>query len=386
MKKIGITTHYFNSKNFGGNLQAFALCDFLNKSGYSAEQICFVFKGYDLLNSLGVSTAKRNFLKRAFSFPKNRIARLFVNKDKNKNKVVLRQEQSFENFNKNIIPHSIEVFNIDNASKCAEKYDAFIAGSDQIWNLSFYNPFFYLEFAGESKLKISYAASIAKSTLLREEIELYKDKTKDFSAISLREQDVVDMLKGKLLVEPQVVVDPVLLLKRDNWDEVCSDRVIKDKYLFCYFLGNNKKARNLAKKFAKINGLKLVNIPYAGGNDFLYHKSFGDIKMYDVGPEQFLSLIKHSDYVFTDSFHAVVFSYVYQKQFFVFNRNSSGVMNSRIYNITKLIGADERFCSTESMLMIEYLLSCADIDYGVERQELLELIEKSKKFLLDNLG
>jgi len=382
---IGVVTHYLKSTNFGGNLQAYALCGFLNEQGHRAEQISFELSFCDRSIKSLTRPKRINIFKRVLLSAKYRINYKQILIDKKKNNVDERRVKAFENFNSNIIPHSKELLSIDDAQTVNNKYDVLIAGSDQIWNLSYYSPFFYLEFEGVNKTKIAYGASIAKSNLVKEEIELYKDKTKDFKAVSLREKDAVDMLKENLAVEPQLVVDPVLLLDKTNWDKVCAERIIDEKYIYCYFLGDNKKARKAVEKFAKAKGLKIVTVPYAGGNDAYFHKSFGDVKLYDVGPEQFLALIKHSEYVFTDSFHAVAFSYIYEKQFFVFNRNESGMMNSRIYNICELFGTDERFCSEIDMINYDYISSCTDIDYSAERIELTELIKNSKKFLLDNL-
>ena len=181
------------------------------------------------------------------------------------------------------------------------------------------------------------------------------------------------------------MLDPTLLLSREEWDEVCSDRKIDRDYVFCYFLGENKKERKIAKEFAKKHNLKLVTIPHAAGGINLVDRKFGDEKIYDASPQDFISLIKNAKYVFTDSFHAVVFSNIYQKQYFVFNRNKSGQMSSRITDITELFNQTERFCAGKDKENLTYVESLVDIDYSLPNDKFEELKKKSLEFLDRNL-
>ena len=175
--------------------------------------------------------------------------------------------------------------------------------------------------------------------------QIFKKALEGYQAISVREKSSVQLLNPLTSMEVQWVLDPTLLLSRNDWDRVCSERLIDEKYLFCYFLGANKKARSLAQKMAKQKNLKLVTIAYASGVIQLIDKKFGDERLFDVSPQQFISLIKNAEYVFTDSFHAVVFSFLYQKQYFVFNRSQKCEMSARITDITNLFHTPERFCA-----------------------------------------
>ena len=114
-------------------------------------------------------------------------------------------------------------------------------------------------------------------------------------------------------------------------------------------------------------------------------RNFGDEQLYDASPEQFVSLIKYAKYVFTDSFHAVVFSNIYKKQYFVFNRSSEGEMSSRIVDITELFNQRERFCEGKEHETMEYISSLADIDYSVENAVFENSRKKSLEFLITNL-
>lgn len=109
------------------------------------------------------------------------------------------------------------------------------------------------------------------------------------------------------------------------------------------------------------------------------------MQLYDTSPEQFLSLIKHASYVFTDSFHAVVFSNIYQKQYFVFNRSKRGEMSTRIVDITALFGQEERFCRDKTREKLAYITALSDIDYKKENEAFENAKRESIEFLKKNL-
>ena len=181
------------------------------------------------------------------------------------------------------------------------------------------------------------------------------------------------------------MLDPTLLLDREDWDRVCASRVVNDDYLFCYFLGDNKRERRLALKFARQENLKVVSVPLTGAKIYSDLK-YGDIVLLAASPEEFISLIKHARYIFTDSFHAVVFSKIYERQYFVFNRDKKESMNSRIYDITKLFHTQERFCDSKEKESLAYINSLPDIDYSVSNRDFDEMKEKSIQFLKTNLA
>ena len=282
------------------------------------------------------------------------------------------------NFNQKVIPHSKEVYFSDTVQTIADKYDIFIAGSDQIWNLKWYHPIYFLDFLPRERTKISYAASLAMEKLNKRQKSIIKKSLRDFKAISLREESTLEIIAPLVKVKPQNVLDPTLLLSKEEWDKHCKKHDIKN-YIFCYFLGDNQKEREIALKFASNQGLKIVSILQPG------EKAFGDVARYDASPEEFLGYIKDSAYVFTDSFHAVVFSFLYNKQYFVFNRNSDGGMSSRIKDVLDIFNTSERFCLNEK----DRSLARGSGFLMQEKMKKLEKFEKLKKcsinFLLDSI-
>lgn len=388
MKKIGIITRYYKSRNYGGNLQAYALCKALNLIGYDAEQICLPVQPVTAPKCVSSKKSVKSVVrfgircfKKVFIAP---VKRYLVTREMRKLQLISRRSRAFDNFNSQLIPHSESVYSLENVQTCIEEYDAFITGSDQVWNFSWYNPACFLDFVPSNKTKLSYAASIARDTLEAEQKEQLRKSLADYKAVSVREKSAVKLLEGLSPVDVQTVLDPTLLLTSEEWDEVCAERVIEGEYLLCYFLGDNKKERKIAEQFARQHNLKIVTVPHTAGFKFI-DKKFGDLQLIDTSPEQFLSLVKHAKYIFTDSFHAVVFSNIYKKQYFVFNRNKQGLMNSRIVDITELFQQEDRFCAGAERENIEYVASLGEIDYTKENETFEMLRMKSIAFLKENL-
>ena len=381
MKKIGIVTHYYKSTNYGANLQAYALCWFLNREGYHAEQIAYKYKPTKKDESLW-DKIKRKGLRNVITIILNKFSNI-IHRKKIAN---IRQvkEKSFAYFNQNMIPHSENVYEDDTIQETLSEYEQFITGSDQVWNG--YSYACYLDFVPKEKIKISYAASLGRSILTEKQKEQFRISLQDYKAISIREYEGLELIKDLCTVQPCITVDPVLLLTKDDWDKICDPRIGDKEYIFCYFLDGNKKARKLAQRLAQKLGLSIFTIPMLAGGFAKVDRKFGDKRLYAATPQQFLSLIKHAKYVFTDSFHAVVFSNIYQKNYFVFNRNKKGEMNSRIINITQLFHQEERFCNGKERENLEYVETLPDIDYTRENKEFEALKEKSIAFLKENLG
>lgn len=124
-----------------------------------------------------------------------------------------------------------------------------------------------------------------------------------------------------------------MLTDRKRWDELSGDcPFVSEKYIFCYFIGNNPSQREFAKKLAQKTGCKILAVKHIDE----YIKSdddFGDIDYLEVGPKEFVNFIRYATYVCTDSFHGTIFSIMYNKNFFTFMRFSDSQkssMNSRV--------------------------------------------------------
>lgn len=328
--KIGIITHYYRSDNYGGNLQAYALCAVLKKLGQDPEQICYQRDNID---------CDITFRNKLNIFLYNLIDILFHLKHRYR---FYRRSYSVLLFNRNVIPHSHQIYTTRSFKRLAYIYDLFVTGSDIVWSPNIHDPGFFLSLLPNQCNKISYAASLGTDILTDKQIDFFRNDLKDFNFISVREKKVKHLLEDILGTRVEHSLDPTLLLQKEDWDEIADSRIIGDSYIFCYFLGNNKQSHEAAEDYARKIGKKIVNIPYLTR---LYSKinDFGDYKLFDISPSGFISLIKYADAVFTDSFHCCVFSTIYNKTFYAFSRTTNDTMSVRITDFLKLTGQDSRY-------------------------------------------
>lgn len=376
--RIGILSHYFNSHNYGGNLQTYAFCQLLVRLGYDAQQVAYQ------VNTLSSKVSIFERIKRQKSV-KQLIQSVFI---KTMNKFFRakfsQRNLSIARFNAGI-PHSENIYTVKNILDCTD-YDIYITGSDQVWNPDWTEETtFLLDFVPEGKKKLAYAASIGKKELTKEQQEVFREKLADFAAVSVREEDAVDLLRELSPVPVVQTLDPTLLLTREQWDEVCSERLIPEKYIFTYFLGADTNQRNVATEFAKKKGLPIVTLPFLEGAFRKCDAFFGDKKLYDISPADFVSLIKHAEYVLTDSFHACVFSSIYQKEFFAFQRLGHAGMGGRLYSLTKLFHSEDHFCDIQERATLNYIENLEKIDYAKPHPELDSMRTQSFEFLRRNL-
>ncbi len=233
--------------------------------------------------------------------------------------------------------------------------------------------------------KISYAASLGTDSLTAEEKAQLKKDLMGFDAISVREKSAVKLLENLTDVNVVQCLDSTLLLSKKDWEYITSERIIPKDYLFCYFLGNNTRARELAIDFARRRGLQVVNIAYYC-DKYKRIDDFGDIKLYDISPSGFLSLIKFAKFIFTDSFHACVFSQMFEKNFYAFKRNVSDPASIRLVDFLGNTHTEERFMDSPEKESSKYINNLGDIDYSISGiGEINDKIEISKQFLKNNL-
>ena len=345
MKKLGICVCY-QHRNYGSQLQSYATTVELKKRGIDFEIIRYKKK---ITPALLLKSLPRLFNP---VFINDRVLVRYQKKLKLLMHPQLKQNNNIRNsclakFSKeHFTSLSPMYYGYDELCKAAEKYDAVMVGSDQLWAPSGITSNFYnLMFAPDEKTKISYAASFGVSQIEKKYHNLYNQFLSRMDFISVRENS------GKKLVESlsdksaEVVVDPVLLLDKEDWDREIPDKRLYDKpYIFAYFLGKSPEYRNAVTEFARKKGLKIVTSHHMDS----YNKadeSFGDYAPFDVGPAEFVNLIRNAEYVFTDSFHGSVFSMLYKKKFLVFNRYSDKSIsskNSRIDSFCRNYGLSER--------------------------------------------
>lgn len=363
--KVGIITHFYNTINYGGILQAYALCRYLRQSGIDAEQICYGEN--DTTNVSFLSRLANSTPKRVFRKGKSTLYRIYCQKIKTEEYVLFQRtiaerHTKFRLFSERLVPHSTRVFDDSTIMECIDNYDAFVTGSDQVWNFSYFRPAYFLGFVSDSKPKYAYAASMGSTELTAEQWDFLRENLDRFNAISVREESTATKLQEILQKPVAAVVDPTLLLSCDEWEELCQEQIINDKYLFCYFISYNMRSRELAKEFAKQHHLQIVAVYMSNDECVFRDMGFADIVI-NADPAEFLALIRFADFIFTDSFHAVIFSNMFEKQYVVLKRNEKDKTYSRIFDLSHLMGTEERCCFDDERTTIDYIDTLKKIKY-----------------------
>ena len=303
---------------------------------------------YDVKSELNTFSLKRDI--RNFSLGK--ILRRLNCREKNVykdiSKIVAAREQAFDCFrNSNMVLSDKrykypDLYDVD--------YDIIVCGSDQIWNPDYNIPSFFLNFTNSAK-KVVYAASIGKSTLTNRQKVIYGKLMSGLDFISVREESAKQLLGTYIQKEIEVVLDPTLLLSPFEWRKLTIKPQKSEEYIFCYFLELNKDKVAVINKLAKLHNKKIVFIPCLHNEYNSLENNIEGMPLVGIGPSEFLGLIDNSNVIITDSFHASVFSILFNKPFWVLGRKSGNYnMNTRIEMLLKIFHIEERLVDTEKIL------------------------------------
>ena len=183
----------------------------------------------------------------------------------------------------------------------------------------------------------------------------------------------------------KVVLDPTLLLNKSEWIKIADKKMdIPKEYMLVYFLDKpTEVALKYIKSFSEKYKLKIVSIPYK----FDEYLDLNNLKYENAGPEQFLNLISRASFVFTDSFHGMVFSANFNTPFYIFQRNYGNAANqsSRITSILDKLDLRNRFIAD---VYEKDIISKVDIKINIDFSKSNSLLEierkKSKKYLKDS--
>ena len=255
--------------------------------------------------------------------------------------IALKRKKVFDKFyNKYIQTTTEEYHSIDELRNTPPLADCYIAGSDQIWNTTFKNgtdPGFYLDFGKKTIKRISYAASFATDKLKNNSEDFIKDQLKNFDQISVRESSGLKILQ-LLGFNGVQVVDPVFLLSSNFWINFASKIGENENYILIYDFEHSKEIEILAKRIAKLENLKIYSIAP-------YKLKYSNKNFINYDPTAFVSLIKNAKYIISNSFHGSAFAIIFQKNFFVVNREDG--LNVRMRDLLSKYGLESRLITTD---------------------------------------
>lgn len=384
MKKIGLCACY-DTKNYGSMLQTLATCRQLEELGYDYEIIRYTRKATpDLILRSLKRIPEKLYARKEKAKQAQKIAKYPDIKAG-----IKKRNYFFEKFmNETFTKMSSAYDTFDQLTNGAQKYDAVLVGSDQLWRPEGYSTGFYnLLFVPDNITKISYATSFGVAKIPKNKQKIAKQFLNRIEHISVRELRASEMIKELTGRDVPTVVDPTLLFTGEKWSKIISPKkVVKDKYIFCYLLGSNPQHRRWVENLKKYTGYNIVTIPFL--DEFVESDiTFGDIQLFDVGPAEFINLIRNADYVCTDSFHGTVFSILNHKKFVTFNRFSEESKNSRNSRIESLLvqtGLESRRVTNNNTDIYSVIEN--RILYDSVEEKLDHMREKSVLYLLESLG
>lgn len=308
--KISILTHPLGA-NYGGILQAFALCKYLQSLGH---EVFVLNRNADMpfckrmIKAIMVSLHHPHY-----NNPRYRYLVRFVKQHIPYTKPLYTKVQMTDFIRKNNI-------------------QAAIVGSDQVWRAGFamnYGYDYFLDFVPKDVTKLSYAASFGLSEweYTEEQTGKIQQLVNGFKAVSVREDEGVNLCRKYMGVKAEHVLDPTMLLRAEDYAPITSPRIEPEDYVFVYWLGSAEE-RQKAIIQAKIKNKKLVNISLQGSEPLM-------------PVEDWLSYIKYADHVVTDSFHGCVFSILFGKQFTICSNDSGGY--GRLRSLFTMLGVDPSY-------------------------------------------
>ena len=384
-KKVGIVSCYFKH-NYGSMLQAYATQKVLDNIGLENET-------FNITDNIDFKKGKAKYYRTQifnFKFIKSKIGMIKLKVDKKIHrklgKNIAIRDKKYNEFEKEFRLTSPQL-TYDDMNKKAKNYSSIIVGSDQLWlPVNVVADYYTLNWVPDDVNKISYATSFGISEIPLKYEQLYERFLKRINYISVREDKGCKIIKELTGKDVKLVCDPTMLLTKSEWLEIQQEEpIIKERYILCYFLGKNIEHRKFAEKLKEKTGYKIVSLNHA--DEYVkYSDKFADLTPYDIGPKEFLNLIRNAMYVCTDSFHGTVFSLINNVEFFTFERykskNSKVSTNSRIYSLLGLMNLKNRLLKGNEDIN-EVLKN--SIDFKNVNEKLEKFREESKRFLEEAL-
>lgn len=350
MKCSIITIHHIH--NFGSVFQAYALYHFLKDNGYDTEIIDYRPEYYDFGRSK-VKTAVGKLLNyRSYKIRKQKFDKFIEQFDELSDKCFTTVEELREYY--------------------SLRDNVYIAGGDQLWNN--YHPCgndsaYKLSFS-EGMRKIAYGTSMGRDNFSEAELIKLANETKDFERIMLREQSTVSMLKAHTQVPVSHVIDPVGLIDVSEFEKMAVKPDIDEPYAVMYLADSGELLDKSVEVLSNRLGLKIVHI--CG----FRKKCYCDYFEKSVGPEEILGYILHADFVLSASFHATMFSLLFNKQFATLLPGTQ--TNARIDDILTYVGLESRIIHNLGEVdQLEKLIDYTEVNRTIDKFK-----QESKEALL----
>lgn len=355
--KIGILTLPLHT-NYGGILQAYALQTVLERMGH---EVCLIEKRRVPLK-LPLWKAPLSYGKRIIKNLTGHPFPIFYEQKINRERPIVRQNT--DKFINKYIKRRI----VNDYSDIKETdFDAIVVGSDQIWRPKYFHDIehAFLDFTeGWNIRRIAYAASFGTDEweYTPEQTERCRELIKNFDAVSVREISGVDLCRKYLGVDAAHVLDPTMLLTKEDYIQLFENAKTPQSNgtLLCYILDETQVTTDLINKIAKAKNL----VPFKV-NSKVENKTAPLKDRVQPPVEQWLRGFFDAEFIITDSFHACIFSILFNKQFVVIGNIDRGL--SRIKSLLSIFSLENQLITACKSLEISL------INYNKENEKLTQL-------------
>lgn len=361
MKIRTITCH--DCYNLGASLQAYALQHYLESQGHDVQIINY--KPYYLSRHFKFGSVNNPVFDRPI------VKQLYLLAKLPGRLLALSRKKAFDRFTTKYLRLTRRYNSYEELKADAPEADAYIAGSDQIWNTLFPNgrdAAFYLDFGKPNVRRISYAASFATKDVVPEYREFVSKELKNVDFVSIREKISLPLLYSLGRNDGVAVCDPVFLLSKEEWTGLTNESSIKtdEKYLVVYLTDKSEEIKRIALDIHNVTGWKIYVV--GAFKESWAHKNF-----VNAGPLDFVKLINDAQYIISNSFHATAFSLILDKNFCVVNRKDG--INERMKSVLEDVGLNHRILSVFTNEQLK------NIDFTEVHNKLSGVIDFSKSWL-----
>ncbi len=364
MKRVGTISYnlYCNFTNYGSALQTWALHQVIKKLGYQPVLIDYC---PEILADKNPLDPFKNMWDRSEDACRRVEAML---------PAITVNYEKYNKFFAERLEKTSRKYTADNFSEVVEEgVYSFICGADTIFCPDEFgiDDGYYAEYPVMRGNTISYGASFGDPHFTEEDYRILDERLQNFKAMGIREEQMIPYIANRTTIPVQRTLDPTLLLDAEEYSEITADRENREKYLLFYSRRFTPSMERYAERYAKAHHLKIVDISLRDRNEI------GDHEMaYEAGVEEFVSLVKHAEFIITNSYHGMLFSIIFRRPYVIFSREQC---DNKIKEVSELLGVSDRVLVTGEE-------NLCDINYDNVYKKILEERKKSIDFLKMSLG
>lgn len=358
--RVGVLT-FANTNNYGAELQAYALRQTIERLGHDAELV-----GYRNPQVSSGETPRLPTPAELVRAPKGAVSRAL------KHAPLSQRHRAFERFR---TARQKTGPLVTSQRELAERYDALVVGSDQVWNPTITGAdetYLLPEVDPRRTAKVAYAASFGYPTVPPTWARSCMRALPSFRAIGVREDEGARIVRALTGRRAEVVLDPTLLLDARDWEKVTAPRVYEGRYVFTYVVQERGLTLSLAREAARRLGARLVRVEC--------YRPLPTMRCLDASGasiEEFLSLVRHAELVVTSSFHGLALSLALGTEARFVLSSDANNKNSRITTLARVAGVENHDALGASL---------ASTDWDRVRERLGEARGRSLAFLREALG